>query len=201
MQMRSNLLDALTPVPLEEIIKNNNFLSSNNRFGRYTFYKGWFIHKKLFGGYKGIKAIDVCWVYPIKTNHSINFIPTGTTFHITVKTRQFETAFSNEESMLRRSNLKPPTADYVLRKLSLLTPWAFFGYSAYLHDCWNTNRELFLNAVDARIKAINLAIENKNLIIKEDGSTVVKKPFKLPEITMRFVQDKKGKAKRVYSLN
>lgn len=197
----NDFIYALNPVTFDQVIKDNVFLSKKAKFGSYTFYKGWFIRKKLFGRYDAIKAIDICWIYTIKTAHSVDFIPTGSSWNIILKTRKNSVKLNNEEPASdRKSHLAPPTTDYTFRRLKALVPWAVFGYSDYLKECWNMHNEVFLKAVDMRIKTIKKAVDNKKILPKMDGSIQIIEPITLPIISVKFITDAGGKAKRVYEV-
>jgi hypothetical protein len=105
-----------------------------------------------------------------------------------------------ERAYDRKSPLAPPTTDYIIRSLKTIVPWAFFGYSEYLKECWNLHKEVFLNAVDMRIKTIKKAVDNKKILYNLDGSIQIKESITLPTISVKFITDTKGKAERVYEV-
>lgn len=198
------LNDTLKCEPFEKVVTKFDSIPYENRFGQYRLSNGWFIKKKFFGGYDGFKATDICWIYPNKTTHKTNFVTTGVSWETVMRLRpnkEIHLFYDYESTSNDKEAVISPNSDYTIKTFNRIVPWAMFGYSAYLMECWNKHKELFLSVVDARLSAIQKAIKDKKIIIKDDDSVVIKTPVTLPTINMRFNRNAKGKIERIYEVN
>ncbi len=171
----------------------------SNQFGKWTCTGGWFVKKKLLGGYDGFRATDICWLYSKKLTHKTYGATTGHSWSIALKLR------SGREVEIQWGTTKPndhtPPVLMTQQMLTLvkLLPWAFLGYGPFLVECWKKHTALFLNVVDKRIDMIAAGLRNGSLVLQPDGGLKSTIPFfSLPTISMRLVGTGGRKAKRVY---
>lgn len=196
----------------EDAITQVESIKSGLPFGQYTCTNGWFLKKNFFGKYSGFKAIDICWIYPRKIGHAIVPvigiipipIPLGSTFDIACKlSNGTEIILSNIKSISsieRRLGEKIPTNTVeIFQQLKSLIPWAFFGYSQFLKECWEKDwGKLFLETRNERLAKIQEGLRNGSIIVQPNGSLAVLPTFTLPIIAMKFEKNQKGKLERVY---
>jgi len=87
---------------------------------------------------------ELVWIYKKQTRHSVNFIPTGSTYEVVIH--------SNDGAQrMTAGSLK--VVDQVLGTLAQNCPWIVTGYSAQLVDLWNRSRGDFVAEVEARFQA------------------------------------------------
>lgn len=197
-----SILETLKQKPVDEAIAGLVSSSTANQLGKYTLIGGWFVKRKLFGGYDTFKATDICWVCPKKTTQRVNFVATSAYWGIAVRLRNGkEVDPAGTESTGPKENLPPARADFIMKTLERIVPWAYFGYSEYLKECWEKYTALFLSVVDRRIDAIANGIRSGSLVVQADGTVVTTVPnFKLPSISMRYEGSSGKKMKRVYEV-
>lgn len=218
-----SVADTLFTAHFEEAVEASISLPAENKFAHYTLAKGWFIRKKLLGGYDGFKATDICWAYPSETKHKVNGVHTNTIWRVNAKLK------SEKEISLYDGNSKPkeslmPQVQACMQKLMPIVPWSFFSYNAYLVECWKKQRGLFLTVYEKRLNAIREGLKNGILFISQDGlkitplphpkpahtatlgyeipvptvNSVVTPAFRLPNIGVRDIQNREGKISRIY---
>ena len=197
-----SVVETLQRTSMEEAIQG--LARSNDvvgrRFGRYTCAQGWFLKRKLLGGFDGFRATDVCWVYAKKTTHSVNFVPINATWGITAHLRSGKTIGMNAgESTGTREKLAPANTDFEVRRLARILPWALVGFSPYIKECWEKNPTLFLQVIDRRIAAVGAWISDGTMVVQPDGTLTTSPTTKLPTISMGF-EGAGRKKKRVYSM-
>ena len=187
-------------MPLAEAVEDFSSAPVENKFASYVCGHGWFVKKKLLGGYDGFRAIDVCWIYPLKVKHSVNFVPTTASWDVILKLRSGQQiTLSSKESTKSGEDLMPADSDLCLRAFRSLLPWAIFGYSKYMAECWNKSIELFLSVQNKRLNIIRNGVEKGSIVVRPDGTLVATDPsFTLPTIKVKFDQNPKGKVSRVY---
>jgi hypothetical protein len=192
--------DSLIDAPLSKASEEMAEASPNCKFGNFVFTSGWFVKKKLFGGFEGFKAMNVCWIYPLRIKQSVNFVPTTNIWQIICKiTPKKEIRLSNSETTPVKEKLIPSDSDYTLRMLRLLMPWAIFGFSQYLNECWEKHNDLFLEIQKKRFDLIRSGLEKGDIVIQPNGSLIATvQSFSLPSIDMRFEKNSQGKMERVY---
>ncbi len=84
---------------------------------------------------------DLVWIYKKQTRHSVNFIPTGSTYEVIMHTRD------GKEHTMQASCA---VVDQVLQTLARGCPWIVAGYSDQLRNLWSRTRGDFIAEVDAR---------------------------------------------------
>jgi hypothetical protein len=194
--VKDSLIDASLSKASEEVSQ----VSLERKFANFVFTSGWFVKKKLFGGFEGYRAIDVCWTYPTRTKQYVNFVPTINHWDILcVLTSGKSMRLSGNETTQAKDNLIPANSDYILRLLQQVIPWSIFGYSLYLNECWKKHRELFLHVHDKRVELIRNGIQRGDLVVQSNGALTTLAPsFTFPTIGMRFERNSNGKIERVY---
>ena len=84
---------------------------------------------------------DLMWIYKKQTRHSVNFIPTGSTYEVIIHTR---------DGKERNMSASCKVVEQVLRTLAQGCPWIVAGYSEQLRNLWTRSTGDFIAEVDAR---------------------------------------------------
>lgn len=84
---------------------------------------------------------DLIWIYKKQTRHSVNFIPTGSTYEVIMHTR---------DGAERTMSASCKVVDQVLQTLAGGCPWIVAGYSDQLKNLWSSSKVDFIAEVDAR---------------------------------------------------
>lgn len=193
-----SVAETLKQTTMEEAVARLGPASRNGLIGKWTCVEGWFVKKKLLGGYDGFKATDVCWVYSKKVTQKTNFVTTGHSWSIGMKLRLGREVEIQCGSTEPKNHTPPQSLVQKMQRLQMAVPWAMFGFAPHLVECWKKNTAVFLNVVDKRIDAIEAGLRNGSLKLKPDGNLAVTIPyFTLPEISVRLEGDGR-KAKRIY---
>lgn len=105
---------------------------------------GWFVRRA--GPYRVHvrKLSDLAWVYVKSTRHSVNGIPTGTTFGIVVWDRLGRALNIGDA----RGKGGEQAAHDLILKIRERAPWVMGGYGQDLERMWKTDRAGWLKAVD-----------------------------------------------------
>jgi hypothetical protein len=164
------------------------------QFGSYSFAEGWFLHKKLLGRYEGFRATEVCWVHPMRTFTSSSRKTALWKIKAMLVSGEAEITSGDKGDL----SIPPANTDFVYQHLNRLLPWAFFGYTDYLKECWMKFNALFTSVVDKRVKTIRSDLADGTAIITSNGTLAVKRGVSLPTISSKFVPGPKGKMERVY---
>jgi hypothetical protein len=91
---------------------------------------------------------EIIWAYKKRTKHSVNFIPTGTSYALVLRdTRGKLLELSSSEKYV----------DSYLKSLAEQTPWVIFGYDRKLEKLYKKQREIFAQTVSGRKAAIGTA--------------------------------------------
>jgi uncharacterized protein DUF6709 len=90
-----------------------------------------------------LRCDEVIWAYKKVTKHSINFIPTGKTYAVIIRSRDGR----SQEITCGQKN-----ADAMIGELARRWPWTLIGYSDDLDAAWKSNRAAIIGAVDARFQ-------------------------------------------------
>ena len=173
------------------------FAEKDRNFADYVFANGWFFKTKLLRGMEGFKAVEICWIYPKKVKQS-SVVGTFVLWSIIVETKNKPFVLHSEKSTNTKTELMPADADFWYRKLQSLVPWALFGFSEYLKECWTSHKSLFLSVQNRRLALIRSGLKENQIIIQPDGSLSVSQSFHLPTIGTKFERDQRGKMQRVY---
>src|SRR4030067_2205781 len=188
---------------IEDAVSRIELAELNGYFGSYTCTNGWFLRKRfLRKSYCGFKASDVIWVYPKQTKQSAVVIlvpiPLGSYYNIVCKLSNGEEITLSNNECTKQGEKIPAKCDDILQQLQLLIPWAIFGYSEYLKECWEKHWNIFLRVHNERLAKIQEGLKNGSIIVLPNGSLAVSPTFTLPTIAMKFEQTSKGKLERVY---
>ncbi len=184
--------DALGVAPFETVAAGLNSISPGNRIGGYSISEGWFVKKKLSGGYDGFRATDIAWVFPTKrTRKWLGVVTTATRWKITLIVRPDRQIGLLSE--LGDSKTLNASAEHAFKTFQNLVPWAIFGFSQYRAECWKRDRATFLKVVDERIRVIRSAYDAGKLRVNADGSIVADEALRLPILTYTFLKNDKGK--------
>ena len=109
-----------------------------------TATKGWFLQCS-FSAVKAMRTDDVLWAYMKRTKHSVNFIPTGTTFSSLIwdsRGQNIETT-GTEQQVLG-----------LLTALANAMPWIIVGYDAKVQTQFRKDRNALAAVVAQRRQEI-----------------------------------------------
>lgn len=120
------------------------------RSGSVTLTPSWFLHSTWFG-LEVLHVNELVWIYKKVTKHSVNFIPTGSTY-ATVICTCFGGSVEVPGSQRKTENL--------LQDLAERAPWVFAGFDQELANYWKS-------APDAVAAAV---IERRRQMVGEDVS-------------------------------
>lgn len=84
---------------------------------------------------------DLVWIYKKQTKHSVNFIPTGTTYEVVIHLRNGNETTQSGDAV---------AVDQVLTTLADNCPWIVAGYTEELSKLWSKSQAEFIAQVDAR---------------------------------------------------
>ncbi len=106
--------------------------------GRATLTANWVLIPSMFST-AVIRLSDLAWVYRKDTKHSVNFIPTGTSYESVLWQRcgSMHSVTGSQEMVAS-----------MLEALAARAPWVVIGYSKVLENAWDKDRRGFLAAVD-----------------------------------------------------
>ena len=139
--------------------------NSKNNSGIY-FTESFIIKKRAFG-LDWVHFSEVVWVYKKVTRHSVNFVPTGSTYEVCVctdsRTPGFTLNCSGDEAK----------ADNIIKLIFQVAPFAIYGYSNELKQLWTKNKAGFIAAVKKR----------REQFLAHPSSKIVKWTSTLPEFS------------------
>jgi len=132
-----------------ELINNVIFSHGNNVITEH-----WIVNKTFFDFY-AIYCTEVIWAYFTETKHSVNFIPTGTTYGVNINSIYFNT----QNKMIKTVNQFDfsSSKEYALNCLMLIqnfAPWAFYGFNDQLKGQWEINPHIMVKEVQSRISSM-----------------------------------------------
>ncbi|MGA8073143.1 MAG: DUF6709 family protein [Candidatus Acidiferrales bacterium] len=108
--------------------------------GNATFTRSWIISCYLGRSFV-MRRDEIVWIYKKRTRHSVNFIPTGTTYALVLRdARGKQLEISNAEENVNN----------FLSSLAAQTPWVIFGYDQKLKKLYDGRRNEFVEAVSER---------------------------------------------------
>ncbi|MAE49255.1 hypothetical protein CMI48_00340 [Candidatus Pacearchaeota archaeon] len=114
----------------------------------------WIIAKRFFDFYI-IHVADLCWVYIKQTKHSVNLIPTGTTFSVVFNSKHIINAEVDGVGEDEGSSL--------INLINTLAPWAIYGFSEEIKEIWEQNPAELIQEVDQRF------LEVQKILKREGG--------------------------------
>jgi len=84
---------------------------------------------------------EIIWAYKKRTKHSVNFIPTGSSYSLVLRDARGKLLeLSNSEQMV----------DGYLASLGQQTPWVIFGYDRKLDKLYKKELQSFAQTVSGR---------------------------------------------------
>lgn len=87
---------------------------------------------------------DLVWVHLVRTKHSVNLVPVGTSYSVSLYDRHGQSFTVDRTRNDDRHELEQYTAQ---------APWAVVGYSEETENRWNRDRSTLIAEVDARRRA------------------------------------------------
>ena len=84
---------------------------------------------------------EIVWAYKKRTKHSVNFIPTGSSYSLLVRDARGKLPeLSNSEQLVNS----------YLASLAEQTPWVIFGYNGKLEKLYKKELQSFVQTVSDR---------------------------------------------------
>jgi hypothetical protein len=135
--------------PLVSVVPqiDGEFGAGNSTLGGATFTLSWVIVCSL-GKSLVMRRDEIIWAYKKRTKHSVNFIPTGTSFGMILR---------DARGKLLELSASEQQVDSYLSSLARQTPWIIFGYDSKLAKHYSKQRQVFAQAVTERKTAMNTA--------------------------------------------
>lgn len=127
-------------------LKKNILVNKDNKIITYN----WIVIRSFFDFYV-IHSTEICWVYLLQTKHSVNFIPTGTTYGVKlhcVSYKEIEIPCNDQEE-----------AELLIGKIHSMSPWAIYGFSEEIKYLWGSNPQALIKNVNERIIDIQKLIK------------------------------------------
>ncbi len=90
------------------------------------------------------RASEICWMYPTRTKHHMNFVPVSTDHGIAVRL---------SSGLILKSKCDEAQVGNKLNVLHKAAPWAVLGVSKELDKVWRTDRRNFVVEIDKRYHA------------------------------------------------
>lgn len=134
---------------IENELKNKVILSQNG----FTLTEHWIIQESWFDFFV-ISYTEILWVYIKETKHSVNFIPTGTTYSIQIRYRLINTHNPHDTIMEIDFQSSKEEASNCFLIIQNNAPWAFFGFDPEIKNQWDTNPNSMVNAVHSRMNEL-----------------------------------------------
>jgi hypothetical protein len=145
----------------EDLSKNLLFPEkSNNKFyqtNKLMITPNWIIIRGFFHFYI-IHATELVWVYIKQTKHSVNFIPTGSTYSLIFNSNYMK----NIEVEIKGEMLgagKEEESGSVLELVHFVAPWAIYGFSEEIKYVWENNPGNLIQEVNQRFLELQKRIK------------------------------------------
>jgi hypothetical protein len=117
-----------------------DYSAANSTLGGATFTRNWIVSCWLTKTIV-MRRDEIVWVYKKRTKHSVNLIPTGTTYSLILRdTRGKVLEISNPEQYVNN----------FLSSLMEQTPWVLFGYDSKLEKLYKKQPQSFGQVVAER---------------------------------------------------
>jgi uncharacterized protein DUF6709 len=126
---------------------DGEFTTANSTLGHATFTRNWVICCSLSKSLV-MRRDEIIWAYKKRTKHSVNFIPTGTSYAIILR---------DARGKLLKLSASEQLVNSYLSSLAEQTPWVVFGYDQKLEKLYKKQRQLFAQTVTERKTAMNIA--------------------------------------------
>jgi hypothetical protein len=128
--------------PLVSVVPeiDGEFGVANATLGSATFTRNWVISCWLSKSLV-MRRDEIIWVYKKRTKHSVNLIPTGSSYSIILR--------DTRGKMLELSASEQNVNNY-LSSLAEQTPWVVFGYDRKLEKLYKKERHAFSETVSER---------------------------------------------------
>jgi hypothetical protein len=128
--------------PLYSVVPeiDSDVAAGTSSFSSVTFSRNWIISCWLTQ-VAVIRRDEIIWVYKKRTKHSVNFIPTGSSYSLVLRDARGKLLeLSNSEQMV----------DGYLASLGQQTPWVIFGYDRKLEKLYKKELQSFTQTVSGR---------------------------------------------------
>jgi hypothetical protein len=130
--------------PVEEMITQleSEVRTSGHELGGYIFTPNFLFDT----GFLRVNSYrDLLWIYKKHTRHSVNFVPTGSTYQVVLCLRG---------GAVTERTAHQQVVDQVLALLAAGCPWIATGWTAELEELWQRSPAEFADAVDARYSSM-----------------------------------------------
>ena len=95
-----------------------------------------------------MKRDEIIWAYKKQTRHSLNFIPTGSSYGLVLR---------DSRGKLLELTSSEKNVDFYLKSLAEQTPWVVFGHDRKLEKLYKKERQAFAQTVSERRAAMGAA--------------------------------------------
>jgi Ca2+/Na+ antiporter len=133
------------PLKIGELIENelNNkvFFSQENKI----ITEQWLIERSFYD-FVAFHHSEIIWIYPIETQHSLNFIPTSRTFSIKIHSMLKNT--QNKMSIEISSLGGKENSTNCLILIQKFAPWALYGFNEKFKDLWTKEPDIMVKKVN-----------------------------------------------------
>jgi hypothetical protein len=145
---------------IEEDFSKNIIFPENEGFSQSNKLKitpNWIMMKGFFH-FHIIHVTELVWVYIKQTKHSVNFIPTGSTYSLIFNS----TYMKNMEVEIKGEMLgesKKEKSGSLIEVIHSIAPWAIYGFSEEIKALWETNPGALVQEVNQRFSEIQKIIK------------------------------------------
>jgi hypothetical protein len=132
--------------PLHTVVPeiDSEFSAANSNLAGSTFTRNWVISCSLTTSLV-MRRDEIVWAYKKRTKHSVNFIPTGSTYALILR--------DSRGKLLEISTSETDVNNY-LASLAEQTPWIIFGYDSKIEKLYKKQRRAFVETVSERKAAV-----------------------------------------------
>jgi hypothetical protein len=123
------------------------FSAGQSTLGGFTFTEHWLISCGLSKSLV-MRRDEIVWIYKKRTRHSVNFIPTGTSYSLILR---------DARGKLAEISASEQHVDNYLSSLAQQTPWVIFGYDGKIEKLFKKELKAFVQAVSERKTATQVA--------------------------------------------
>lgn len=124
----------------------------NINFGNLLITKSWLLQKLRYT-MQIISLKDIVWIYKKVTKKSVNFIPTGKTYAVVIKT---------SKGQVLEQSLGETQVENLMIMIHKMVPGVLLGFTQEIENLWNRNRADLIAAVEeAKMKAKDSVLDDK----------------------------------------
>jgi len=133
------------PLKISELIENE----LNNKViytrGNWIITEQWMIEKSSYDFF-AVHRSEIVWVYPTETHRSVNFVPTGTTYSISVMYNLKTTNIKGGIQIL--GQISSEKSMDTLNIIERFAPWAIYGFDKQIQELWQNKPDIMIQKVN-----------------------------------------------------